>query len=168
MFKYINILLDDAAVSFCHYDVKKQARPIPQEILNKGIRFAMKENLNIQFVYPNCELPDYVEGEINQIDHVKIGKEDVIVYDAWPDEFALDKVCVLRLAKDELLSRALPERLPIRLNIAMTDVESFKEKDFERYKKWLECGAQRQKQSSGQINILSDRISLDKMNNLNQ
>lgn len=167
MLKYINILLDDAAVSFCHYDVRKKARPIPKDILNEGIRFAMKENLNIQFIYPTHDLPEYVESEVNQIDHVKIGNGDVFVYDSWPETFELDKVCVLRLTKDELLSRSLPERLPIRLNIVITDVESFKDDDFDRYKEWLEREAEKLKQSDNQINILSDRISLDKMNNCN-
>ena len=167
MLKYINILLDDAAVSFCHYDVRKKARPIPKDILNEGIRFAMKENLNIQFIYPTHDLPEYVESEVNQIDHVRIGNGDVFVYDSWPEAFELDKVCVLRLTKDELLSRSLPERLPIRLNIVITDIESFKDDDFDRYKEWLKREAEKLKQSDNQINILSDRISLDKMNNCN-
>lgn len=167
MLKYINILLDDAAVSFCHYDVRKTAKPIPKDILNEGIRFAMKENLNIQFIYPTQDMPEYVESEVNQIDHVSIGKRDVIIYDSWPATFELSKVCVLRLSKDELLSRSLPERLPIRLNIVVTDIVAFKDEDFDRYKEWLEREAEKLKLSDSQINILSDRISLDKMNNCN-
>ena len=166
MFKYINILLDDAAVSFCHYDVRKKSKPISEEILNKGIRFAMKENLNIQFIYPIHKLPDYVEKEVNQIDHIKIGKDDVI-YDSWPERFESDKVCVLRLDKDSLLSQQLPELLPVRLNIVITDVDTFAEEDYDRYKKWLEFETRKQNVQSCQINVLTDRIYLDRMNNCN-
>ncbi len=167
MLKYINILLDDAAVSFCHYDVRKKSQPIPKEILNKGIRFAMKENLNIQFIYPNHELPNYVEEEVNQVDHIKIGKDDVIVYDSWPEKFELDKVCVLRLGKNSLLSQQLPELLPKRLNIVITDIDTFTEEDYDRYKKWLEFEARKLKKHRFQINVLTDRIYLDHMNNCN-
>ena len=167
MLKYINILLDDASVSFCHFEVKKKAGAIPEDILNQGIRFAMKENLNIQFVYPAHELPEYVEKSVHQIDHVKIGKEDVIVYDTWPECFESDKICVLRLGKDELFSKSLPKALPRRLNIVIKDIDSFREEDFARYNVWLEQEAVKLKQDFHHINILSDRITLNKMNNCN-
>ena len=167
MFKYINILLDDASVSFCHYNVNKKARTIPEDVLNQGIRFAMMENLNIQFVYPLHSLPKYVEKAVNTIDHVKIGIEDVIVYNYWPQQYEADKVCVVRVSKDELLSNSLPTILPIRLNIVITDADSFKEDDFVLYKKWLEREVNNIQQDFHQINILTDRINLDKMNNCN-
>lgn len=166
MLKYINILLDDASVSFCHYEVKKKATPISADILNQGIRFAMKDNLNIQFVYPRHELPDFVDKAVFQIDHVKIGKQDVIVYDSWPEAFAADKVCVIRTKKDELFSVSLPSALPIRLNIVITDICSFNENDFDRYKAWLEREVTRLKHCFHNINLM-DRLSLKRMNNCN-
>lgn len=58
MIQYIVILLDDTSVSFCHYCNKKQSNHlIPIETLKVGILYAMKENLNIQFVYPDYDLP---------------------------------------------------------------------------------------------------------------
>ena len=167
MLKYINILLDDASMSFCHYDVKKVAMPIPENILQEGIRFSMKENLNIQFIYPTHRLPGYVENAVNQIDHIKIGTGDVFIYDTWPEHFELDKICVLRLTKGELLSHPLPESLPVRLNIVIRDIDTFNTNDFTKYKKWLDREAKRIQKNFQQINILSDRINLDKMNNCN-
>ena len=60
MLKYLTILLDDAAVSFCHYKVRKCPNVISEDVLRRGITFAMKENLSTQFVFPNHELPEYV------------------------------------------------------------------------------------------------------------
>lgn len=167
MFKYINILLDDSSVSFCHYDIKKKANPISEDILNQGIRFAMKENLNIQFIYPRSPVPSYIDKLVHQVDHIKIGRDDVIVYDSWPNEFELDKICVVRIAKNELLSTTIPEPSPVRLNIVITDIESFKEEDFVRYRLWLDREASRIKQHFRHVSILTDRLVLDRMNNCN-
>ena len=63
MLQYLIILLDDTSASFCHYEVpQKEPRLIDIETLRKGIYFAMRENLMIQFVYPDYELPqEYIE-----------------------------------------------------------------------------------------------------------
>ena len=167
MLKYMIILLDDAAVSFCHYEVKRESKFISEETLRKGILYAMKENLNIQFVYPRHELPQYVHELVETIDHTKIGVGDIKVYDGWPENFKQDEICVLRVGKEELMSRPLPAVLPKRLNIVLTDVETFKEEDFERYKAWLEQSVEIIKTNPQQVNILTDRIELDKMNNCN-
>ena len=54
MIQYLVILLDDTSVSFCHYkNDRKKRNLIPLDTLKTGIIYAMKENLNIQFVYPN-------------------------------------------------------------------------------------------------------------------
>ena len=58
MTQYIIILLDDTSVSFCHYgNGKKERNLMSLETLKAAIIYAMKENLNIQFVYPSYELP---------------------------------------------------------------------------------------------------------------
>ena len=59
MVQYIVILLDDTSVSFCHYpNVKVRRHIMPIETLRAGVLYAMKENLNVQFVYPDYELPE--------------------------------------------------------------------------------------------------------------
>jgi hypothetical protein len=45
---------------------------MPLDTLKAGILYAMKENLNVQFVYPSYPLPVGYEEVIESIDHVKI------------------------------------------------------------------------------------------------
>ena len=73
MLKYLVILLDKAAVSYCHYNTPATpSEPIPLDTLKKAVLFAMKENLSVQFVYPNHELPADYSEIIESIDHCKI------------------------------------------------------------------------------------------------
>ena len=95
MLQYLIILLDDTSTSYCHYEnPAKKAGLIPLDILKSGILFAMKENLMIQFVYPDYELPSEYKETIETIDHSKIvsslcedeslrDEADVIVYHDW-------------------------------------------------------------------------------------
>ena len=121
MIQYLVILLDDTSVSFCHYqNDKKERNLMPFETLKAGIVYAMKENLNIQFVYPNYSLPkDYLEL-IDCIDHTDIkpaslGDEaDVVVMDGInqvldvnDNNFKQGVSCVLRLSKYELFKKIL-------------------------------------------------------------
>jgi hypothetical protein len=167
MLKYLNILLDDSSVSFCYYTSNKSPKPISKQILEKGVVFGMKENLNIQFVYPNNGISEDLEGIIQSVDHIKIGKTDVIVYDSWPEMFELDKICVLRVTLSELTSRSLPELLPIRLNIVLLNPHKFNKESFDVYKLWLEANARQLKDNFHHVNILSDRIIMKEMNNCN-
>ena len=70
MLQYLIILLDDTSAPFCHYEnLKTERRLMPIDTLKQGIRFGMMENLMIQFVYPDYELPvEYAEA-IESIDH---------------------------------------------------------------------------------------------------
>jgi len=159
--------LDDSSVSFCYYTSNKSPKPISKQILEKGVVFGMKENLNIQFVYPNNGISEDLEGIIQSVDHIKIGKTDVIVYDSWPEMFELDKICVLRVTLSELTSRSLPELLPIRLNIVLLNPHKFNKESFDVYKLWLEANARQLKDNFHHVNILSDRIIMKEMNNCN-
>ena len=57
MLQYLIILLDDSSTSYCHYDSQRKNRLIGLSDLAEGIKFAMKENLMIQFIYPDFDLP---------------------------------------------------------------------------------------------------------------
>ena len=78
MLQYLIILLSDRSASFCHYSPGSSPKgegsgtPIALDTLRRGIRFAMRENLMIQFVYPEEELPREILDEIETIDHSKI------------------------------------------------------------------------------------------------
>ncbi len=178
MLQYLIILLDDTSTSYCHYENLKQERKvIPVEKLKQGIRFAMMENLMIQFVYPNYELPEeYVEA-IESIDHSKI-KPTIDDADVWVTEKVaevdVDIPVVLRISKQQLFNQAdvickMLANVP-RLNVALTDVESFSEEDFSAYKSALEKMGHEIEQmylegKSPQLNILTDRMMLSHMNN---
>lgn len=185
MIQYLIILLDDTSVSFCHYDNMRTERSLmPVETLKAGIFYGMKENLNIQFVYPDYDLPKEYNDMIETVDHVKIKPAsvshaaDVVVVTAQVNtesiEFKPGIAYVLRLGKEALFSSEdlifkLIGKVD-RLNIVLTDVEAFKEDDFEKYKKILAFLSDSVEQEyakgrSPQLNILTDRMMLDKMNN---
>lgn len=185
MIQYIVILLDDTSTSFCHYtNEKADRRLIPLQTLKDGICYAMKENLNIQFVYPNYKLPKEYLAAIDSIDHTDIypaemsDNADVVVFDsliAAKDYVFKENVAYLiRTDKVSLFNeyKIIGEILDkvTRLNIVITDIETFTEDDFMAYKSLLSNLAERVEQIyvSGklpQLNLLTDRIMLEKMNN---
>lgn len=187
MLKYLIILLDDTSVSYCHYEnIKKKRHLISLKNLKAGILYGMKENLMIQFVYPDYDLPEEYKHIIDTIDHSKIvpfsnvEKADVLVFHGWDDlvNAMLKKeiMYVLRTDKQKLFENyhLLQSNLHniVRLNIVITDMSSFTIGDFDKYKQILSelSGTIKNIYREGsypQINILTDRIMLDKMNNCN-
>lgn len=183
MLQYLVILLDDAAVSYCHYPISHtKRRPISVDILRKGIRFAMKENLMIQFVYPEVVLPEDIRKEIETIDHSKImphtspyvAKADVIVgsWESLPQ--AVDVPIVLRTSLTDFLKhfKALYPLLNIvpRVNVVFTDEEVFSDADVPAYKAALSILSNELERlyvegKSPQLNLLTDRMILTEMNN---
>lgn len=185
MIQYIVILLDDTSTSFCHYtNGNTKRRPIPIQTLKDGIRYAMKENLNIQFVYPNYELPTEHLTIIDSIDHTDICPAEisdnakVVVFNslAATKDFTFrkdvaylvhtDKACLFR--EYEIIGNMLDK--VTRLNVVITDIETFTEDDFIAYKHLLSKLAERIENiyvsgKSPQLNLLTDRMMLEKMNN---
>lgn len=187
MLKYLIIQLDDTSTSYCHYEnPRKEHRLISLENLKAGILFAMKENLTIQFVYPKFELSEEYKDAIRSIDHSKIvptgskEKGDVIVFEGCKEldgcSLLSEIAYVLRVGKGELFGNYkqiidLLSRVS-RLNVVITDVETFEDKDFDRYKEVLATLAEEVeslyvKGLSPQLNLLTDRMMLDGMNNCN-
>lgn len=186
MLQYLVILLDDTSVSFCHYSNPiKERNLIPLDILKKGILWAMKENLMIQFVFPNYVLPEEYLKMIETIDHTKIKPleqsvgADVIVAQSWEDlgKVSTDIPVVLRTSKEELFvnyEQIISKLKDIaHLNIVISDVNKFTEADFGRYYKVIlgklakNIKDEYKKGKAVQLNILTDRMMLDKMNNCN-
>jgi CXXX repeat peptide maturase len=183
--------LDDAAVSYCHYsNAKPEQNLIALDDLKAGIVFAMKQNLTIQFAYPNYELPADYRQAIESIDHTDIASfrsaishdADVSVFDSFDELKSCSlietdkKAFVLRCGKCDffenvaLLSKVLDK--VSRLNIVFTDVETFTETDFDKYAGCLNelaevVGKKYQQNRFPQLNILTDRIMMEKMNNCN-
>lgn len=183
MLQYLVILLDDAAVSYCHYPTSDAGKhPIPLDVLHRGIRFAMKENLMIQFAYPEGELPEDVRKEMETIDHSKImpvtspyaAEADVLVC-GWESLPRMATVpVVLRTTFADFIAGheeifALLGDVP-RLNVVFTDTETFSDEDIPAYKASLTALAGEMERlyvagKSPQLNLLTDRMMLKEMNN---
>lgn len=192
MLKYLIILLDDTSISYCQYNNEKaKENLIPLEYLKKGILFGMKENLMVQFVYPDYILPQDYKNVINDIDHCDIvssrcedkrltDSADVIIFKTIEDALHYPikgtGTYTIRTSKDDLInkSRFLSEVINSskRVNIVITDIDKFTEPDFERYNYTLSYLSEVVKNAyakgkSPQLNILTDRMQLDFMNNCN-
>ena len=185
MLQYLVIQLDDTSTSYCHYtNPKEGGHLMPLETLKRGILFGMTENLNIQIVYPPYTIPDEYNQAIDSIDCVRIkpvkecANADAVVFNNLDevDNLTLkeDVYYILRIDKKTLFDRYDKVSLLLedvrRLNIVITDIESFNKEDFARYENVLKHLNEKIKElySRGkmpQCNILTDRIMLTKMNN---
>lgn len=171
--QYLVILLDDTSVAYCHADNPlKERRLMPLDTLRKAIRFGMKQNLMIQYIYPDYDLPEEYNALIESIDHVKIGR-DVRVYNGMPVSVA-GKNVVLRLTIGEFIAGQydIAALLPQveRLNICLTDIAAFRDEQAEDYKKALETLNAvlvnlYKKENPTQVNMLTDRLVLTEMHN---
>lgn len=171
--QYLVILLDDTSVAYCHANNPRTERNLmPIETLRKAILFGMKQNLMIQYVYPEYDLPEEYDEVIESIDHVKIGR-DVKVLNEVPTKLEGDNIVIrLRIAdfisKQYDIAALLPQAK--RLNICLTDIESFKDEQQEEYKKALNTLNSvllnlYKEQKQPQLNILTDRLQLTGMHN---
>lgn len=171
--QYLVVLLDDTSVAYCHANNPLTRQNLmPLETLRKAIIWGMKQNLMIQFVYPNYELPVEYHKVIESIDHIKIGRE-VLVYDSVP-QVAYTNNLVLRLTINEFITKqndiASLLQQAKRINICLTDTENFQEEQIEEYKNALATlnavllNLYKQVKSP-QLNILTDRMQLTEMHN---
>lgn len=190
MLKYLIVQIDDSSASFCHYPTPAaERRLIPAEVLEKAVLWAMKENLTIQYVYPDYELPSEYKEIIDRTYHADIvpslsadkslvHNADVVVCEDWNRlggmESSKTQAYVIRSTVADAISNAdtVQKALPWvdRLNIVITDVAGFnREADYKAYLDKV-ADAIAAEYASGhpvQLNLLTDRILLDKMNNCN-
>lgn len=160
-------------------------RLIDIDDLKDGIRFAMMENLMIQFVYPKEELPAKYIDVINSIDHIDIkpitdretDEADVFVFNYLPLNLSRQKYppLIFRLTPREFFD--FPAYLvkqicqsTSRINIVIRDIDPILAWDLDKYKEKLKELATYVEQeykagSSTQWNILTDRVMLTEMNN---
>lgn len=183
MMQYLVILLDNTSVSYCHADNPyTKRRLISLDDLKAGILYAMKENLMIQFVYPDYELPQEYLDAIDTIDH-----HDIVPYPKTGDVVVIENsklkienlagaVVVLRVKKEELFGRGEEItsmlRQVQRLNIVITDIETFTDEDLKQYEVLLDRWAEVLKNEylqghAPQFNLLTDRMMLTKPNHCN-
>lgn len=192
MLKYLIIQLDDTAVSFCHYDnPRTEPRLIPLEQLREAIFWSMKENLSLQFLYPDYELPQEYKDAVARTYHADIvsgrcadtelrSGADVVVFDSWDDlaDYPLraEQAYAIRSSRADLISHAeiLEALLPkvSRLNVVITDIAPFGEAEQQAYRALLDrlsarVAVEYRNGHGVQLNLLTDRLLLDAMNNCN-
>lgn len=192
MLKYLIIPLSCNAASFCHYERGESDNGlIPLESLKKAIIWAMKENLTLQFLYPDYEIPQEYKAEIAKTYHADIvsfncedselrENADVVVFDSFAGinffPFNKEQSYVFRATMQELFDNSgiLYSILPDvnRINIVITDIPALTKEKEQKYADFLDSLAQKvaaeyKSDHALQINVLTDRILLDGMNNCN-
>ncbi len=186
MMKYLVILMDEEAVSFCHYKTPERHGIIPLDIVKKGMLYAMKENLSVQFVYSANKLPEPYLDLIESVDHVNIKpmltkeRADILVAESVSgfigQEIFPESIYVVRTGKNAFFDewrKLLPALKKIkRMNIVFTDEDKFSDKDAEIYKNVLDAFADElcllyKDGFSPQVNVLTDRMMLAEMKNCN-
>ena len=71
----LNILLHTKSVSYCYYENNSNVDNwIPIDVLKQGILFALKNKLQLKFVYPKYILPKEYEEIINNLEHILLAK----------------------------------------------------------------------------------------------
>lgn len=190
MLKYLIIQLDDTSVSFCHYkNGNKQPHLIDISILKEALFWSMKENLIVQFIYPDYDLPCDYKAVISEVDHADIvsckcedtklrNDADVVVFNAWTDlsnyDFIAEQAYVIRTTLSDLFANEKTLESVIskinRLNVVITDIENFDKQAQDEYTSYLDKLSQTivdeyRGKHPVQLNIITDRMMLDSMNN---
>ena len=188
MLQYLIVLLDDTSVSYCHYsNAKTERKLIALSDLKEAVLFSMKRNLTIQFIYPDYALPPEYKDLIESVPHTKIasssaiekGIADIVVINNWQDlqdcSFDETTIYVWRTLKGDFFNHynliiGILEKV-VRLNIIITDIETFDEEDFKAYQRVLnviyDSVEKIYNKKEVQLNLLTDRMMLEKMNNCN-
>lgn len=185
MMKYLIIQLCDTSVSFCHYSNGNTPKIIPVEKLRQGLLWAVKRGLYIQVLYPDYNLHSEYLEILGQYDHAKISKSvyergDVIAIDSWDDFQQVDKKIlqpmILRCSIRDFIDKhnILISKLTLlsRINIVFADIDGFKDSDIKDYSETLDkvsaaLGELIMAGQETQVNILTDRLLLNDMNNCN-
>lgn len=185
--KYLTILLHTKSVSYCYYSNQTDINEwIPIDILHKGILYALKNNLNIQFVYPTIEIPKEYISIINEVDSIRVfpscfvsGKNQIIVFTDLSEfkDYPLNKGNFILHTSYQQLPAVIREIIAKedafnRLDLIIDDLETVTDTDLNIHSSELEKLAIHIKklynnQISVQLNILTDRLFLQNMNNCN-
>lgn len=187
MLRYLIVLLDNTSVSYCHADNPFLERNLMTlDTLRDAIVFGMKQNLMIQFVYPDYTLPEEYITLLDSIDHVNItahwNKLDKRLRDKSLDVEVLNTPSarvhtynvIVRMPLQKIIEHAEDIQMMInkvrRLNLCITDVENWKDSSIDDYtkalNKWIMTTTQIILEGSlSQFNIITDRLSLSQMHN---
>lgn len=182
MLKYLVVMLSDKSLSYCHYDNdNNQNQLIDLEYLRQAIKFGMRQNLMIQFIYPEDPIPPEYETVIETIDHIKYKSilsaksEDIGIAEKWPednDDVHTDNVIIRRTVSELITDMSSIEKCAkrfSRINVVIKDIDSISGQVEGEYKNWIKClsslvSGLYNEGFHPQINILTDRVMLDNPN----
>jgi len=187
----LNILTSTAAVPFCNYDAHQMpVQVIDFELLKSGIQFAYEQNLDLYFIFAREPLPEQHLQLIEKTIHTKISPftpegmlEEVIPVFLEPGEVLESplseiQTAILKISASNilLLSPAISALLKRarRINL-IKDLSGFNQITLKAYQKQLEKisntllteYAENHGDKSREVNVLTDRLFLSKMNNCN-
>lgn len=190
MMKFLIILLDANCPSYCTFEKSEVLEGLmPIEVLKKGIHYALIENLYVQVVYPDYALNEEYVAVLDTVDKIGMASvrsqnatfADVLIVEEWEDipQLTIDPegTYILRSSKVSLFEQysLLIDFIKKvkRVNLVLTDIDTFSDNDFARYKDVLReisdnILARFYKETIlSEVNILTDRITLNQMNNCN-
>lgn len=188
--KFLIILLDANCPSYCAYEKSEaQEELMPIEILKKGIHHALIENLYVQVVYPDYKLNEDYTAVLDSVDKIGMASvrslnansADVLIVEDRDDMLQQNSnpegTYIIRSSKISLFERyaLLLDFIKKvkRVNLVLTDIDTFSNNDFAIYKDVLRAISDSivtRFQKDGilsEVNILTDRITLNQMNNCN-
>jgi CXXX repeat peptide maturase len=194
MIKYLLVVLAPSSVAYCHYRSVPQSNGrhglISVPNLRKTVIFALKNNLKINYLYPDFPLPATHKKLIEEADHIKIippsqavsYPDAIVVLNAGDAGFlqtaaAIDQSnIILQVAAAQLpaleahIRRLMPRHQ--RINLVLNDIEKYDEKELAEYRIQLgriakRFATQAAKYPDRQLNFLTDRLALAQMNNCN-
>lgn len=182
----IVVLLSSKSTSFCVSDNPYiEEVLLPLSTLRQIVEKARRENLTLDFVFPNQDMPEEYMEVINSIEHHKITSAtsksigDAAVLNGWNDITKIDAgnaFYILRTSLTEFYNNV--EKLALllhdikRLNIVFTDEDKFCKDDEKSYQDALERLSQMVlgEWLTGHevnLNIITDRLQLTEMDNCN-
>jgi CXXX repeat peptide maturase len=192
MLKYVNVLLSDNAVSFCHYENKNSGgnKCISKELIKNIIDYCQTQNLFVNYIFPKDNIPFEILDKIEKTEHIKIApynssvNADVVIITPpeimgkrLPDNFD-KKIIIIKIKKTEIVIIAeLLEQLAykyLKITLVLTDVELYNEEDIAAYSRELEKTEiflfqqyKDVKESLPEINFITDIWFAKQMNNCN-
>jgi len=194
MFKYLAIILSKSSVSYCAYENtpfdNKTDDLISLPHLKNAVTFALKNNLKVNFLFPEYDLPLEYNALIDEVEHIKI--VPLQLYATYQDSILViqpknllqnadikglkDGNVILRVSKQHLpqLHTSISMLAPkcTRINLVLTDIEKYRDEDLDEYASQLaQISLYIQDSLSGnkipELNFLTDRMFLAQMNNCN-
>lgn len=191
MLKYLTVILDDSCPSICCYSTEgRRGNLMPLDTLKKAIRFALMENLSVQVVFPQEEMPQLYYDALDDIEYVSIASDnhhktenyDVIVSTCVSGAINVGQseatTIICNTCFEDFMENYSKIDLRLflnkRLNLILTNILYLSVRENQqRYENALSAFAQSfvdicvQNKAFPSINIITDRLFLKEMNNCN-